>query len=347
MKVLCRVFVGGRASVQIKLFEVAFAESIASQVGRSSKCELSIEYLTTADIKIREWDFSQLCTWLLSAQFYFILNHPHQGVKFWDCRSIAPELARLEYTVESYPTGDNLKCPIFVQDKYEYIKACRELCIPTFRVRFPVGDVEIGPHSKIIRLSRVEFEASITPRKRESLTRFLDFFKENPGCVLKPPFCTNGEGVAFIKAPTLEKVIHRLGGLYVTYGDRVFYYLVQMTLSNRKEYKVVLHNGVAKYVSKPKRDAGGTSFSTFPHTRLFAFAENALQTLHRKLPGTMREFLVRVDVMETMSGRFVVNEFESFEALYDTTDMSLQNDTDLFLKSFWFDKITKIARLCV
>ena len=66
-----------------------------------------------------------------------------------------------------------------------------------------------------------------------------------------------------------------------------------------------------------------------------------MQELVKVLPGTIVSGIVRVDIMCLNSGWWVVNEFESYEAItYNKGDREC--DTQSFLNSFWESKI-KIA----
>ena len=93
------------------------------------------------------------------------------------------------------------------------------------------------------------------------------------------------------------------------------YVLIQACMANRKEYKVVCLDSEPQYVANILTFGNmGTSFSCSPHVVLFDFVRNAIRALKSKVPGFMCEGLVRVDVFMRQDGRFVVNEFESFEA---------------------------------
>lgn len=109
----------------------------------------------------------------------------------------------------------------------------------------------------------------------------------------------------------------------------------------RREFKVVVLNGQAKYVTgqkegksvrhhafalrlqiidppplPPNFNMQGKSFreSFQSYQDLFEFAELAVRLLHAAKPFCMADFVLRVDIMQANDGRFVVNEFESFEA---------------------------------
>lgn len=61
--------------------------------------------------------------WFLAVDAHIFLGHPHQGIIFhlkWRADILAAELLRL-YEHQGFPTGEGLKCPIFLQNKFQYL----------------------------------------------------------------------------------------------------------------------------------------------------------------------------------------------------------------------------------
>jgi hypothetical protein len=75
----------------------------------------------------------------LEADLHFILAHPHQGAKIkqlgWDMVKLGDNLQRLYHHV-GFPRSEELLCPVFLQDKYEYLYALGEDANPTMRIFF-------------------------------------------------------------------------------------------------------------------------------------------------------------------------------------------------------------------
>jgi hypothetical protein len=90
--------------------------------------------------------------------------------------------------------------------------------------------------------------------------------------------------------------------------------MVQATMANKKEYKVVLFNKEARYISVLPCNTIGTAFSQKPHAKLMSFAMDAVKELASAYPNALVDSLMRVDVFQTKTGTLVVNEFESLEA---------------------------------
>ena len=59
---------------------------------------------------------------------------------------------------------------------------------------------------------------------------------------------------------------------------------------------------------------GTYAFSKRPHTEIFQFAESAVKVLAKNCPTAIVDGMIRVDIFQRKDGKFVVNEFESFEA---------------------------------
>ena len=114
----------------------------------------------------------------------------------------------------------------------------------------------------------------------------------------------------------------RIKSQYDKLSESIPYTMVQATMKNKKEYKVVLFNREARYVCILKHGCG-TSFSEKPHTKVMNFAMEALQEFASACPNALVDSLMRVDIFQTMAGKLVVNEFESFLWLEDGGGMKL------------------------
>ena len=88
--------------------------------------------------------------------------------------------------------------------------------------------------------------------------------------------------------------------------------MVQATMANKKEYKVVLFKGEARYISKSSTNKKGIAFSSKPE--LMNFAMEALKEFASACPNALVDSLMRVDIFQTMTGKLVANELESLEA---------------------------------
>ena len=101
--------------------------------------------------------------------------------------------------------------------------------------------------------------------------------------------------------------------------------MLQGTLNNRMEYKIVCFNGKAIYVgTSGRRGSNRKAYSTQPYTDVIVFAQNALDLLKARCPYAIIGQLFRVDIFCTSNGKLVVNEFESLEAGFGGSNFSQQ-----------------------
>ena len=76
---------------------------------------------------MERWGFERIIKWLKESDIHFILCHMHQGRKFpyqWDCTQFLLNLRDLDYHL-GFPMGESLSCPIFTQNKLNYLSAIR------------------------------------------------------------------------------------------------------------------------------------------------------------------------------------------------------------------------------
>ena len=81
--------------------------------------------------------------------------------------------------------------------------------------------------------------------------------------------------------------------------------MVQATMANKKEYKVVLFKGEARYIFKASTNKKGIAFSSKPELMNFAIE------FASACPNALVDSLMRVDIFQTTTGKLVVNELES------------------------------------
>jgi len=143
--ILVRVFVGGKASIQSGPFSSAM-KRIQRECRASSRVP-HVEYMDTQTLAELKWQPNQFVEWFLHAHIHGIIAHSHQSLfthnLMWNMSEALAQFQRLRYHA-GFPTGDQLRCPVFTQDKIDYIRCLGELAITTITV--PV--VESGKHTK-------------------------------------------------------------------------------------------------------------------------------------------------------------------------------------------------------
>ncbi len=89
----------------------------------------SIFYCNIKMVKDNWWNPKDLVDWLLNSDVHFIITHNHQGLEqlSWDMVELYNEVQGLRY---------HLRCPIWTQDKFDYLSAIASdgLCNPTYKV---------------------------------------------------------------------------------------------------------------------------------------------------------------------------------------------------------------------
>ena len=138
--------------------------------------KVSIFYCNIKMVKDNLWNPKDLVDWLLNSDVHFIITHIHQGLEqlSWDMVELYNEVQRLRYH-NGYPIRIHLRCPIWTQDKYDYLSAIANdgLCNPTYKV-----DLNIE--------SLMDFE-----KIKDDIVCLLKCRLEGEGYVIKTPFSTN------------------------------------------------------------------------------------------------------------------------------------------------------------
>jgi hypothetical protein len=82
---------------------------------------------------------NDVINWLLQSNIHFILSYMHQGIdlvsnsEFWNVKSLSYEIQKLKYH-NGFPNGAELRCPIFLQDKFRYFAAVPHFVLPTLLI---------------------------------------------------------------------------------------------------------------------------------------------------------------------------------------------------------------------
>jgi len=266
-------------------------------------------------LKDRNWSAVDLIDWLLGSDIHFVLSHVHQGKSSeginqmgWNVHHLEEQLWRLSGH-NGFPSGANLKCPIFLQDKMRYIRAVPLYTNPTLRV---------------ILNKRGHFISS-----RATIEHFISKTNSENGWVVKMPYTTNCEYMKICR--DMDEVMEALKAACNIYFGRVEYAMVQPCMQNRREYKVVMFNkhsqyiaGISQHASPARAFIGSRDGSKY---WIYKFAENAVRELEKCCPEAITDGLLRVDIFQTAENKLVVNEFESLEANISCKNINKQLHT--------------------
>ena len=308
------VFAGGVGGTQVAPFTTAFDEVQRDLRGRVTLTVELINNKKVHELGLLEEDVVHELLW---GDVHIILGHMHQGNPQWSAVIIKELLGTMMNHI-GWPSGRHLQCPVFTQDKIEYIRSCHEVTIPTLKI---------------------DFGMDVTGE----ILKFTEQYDEGHGWILKLPFTTNGEGLKFCK--TVGDIFNGIRINALEFGGRLSYSMLQPCLANRKEYKIIILQGHAKYVADiSQRKNCGTPFSDSPHTNLKKLAEKVCEIFEARCAGALVLPLLRVDIMKSKNG-LVVNELESLEACYFSKQFDeFEAATYVGLQTFWKENIMLLVQ---
>lgn len=226
--ILVRVFGGGYSGNNVAPFLSVLSSFQVPFIARGmNTIKFKFETVYVSDIRTRLWEPNDLIDWLLNSTIHIFLSHPHQGIPSWSCEDLYSSLHRLRRH-PGFPTGINLQCPVFTQDKFRYLNALPSIVTPTIRIQIPKPEIIYKGFTKIYvnELSIGKFE----------LQRILEFMSKNSegdGWILKLPFATNGEG--FKVCQDEDGLVKGLECMFRKYGGRIPYIIMQP----RYEYSII------------------------------------------------------------------------------------------------------------
>jgi len=293
-------------------------------------------------VKAQQWRPRDLIDWLSDCDFYLIIAHIHQGLLDtlgWNVEELKECLEFLYYK-NGFPSRDELFCPVFLQDKYSYISTMKDFCNPTLKI-----DLSLTSEDGIDR-AKVMCDVDVHRERYSQIIRFMKDHSEGEGWVVKAPFTTNCDFIKFCQ--TYDQILRALRAAEARFGDQIPYVMVQPTMFNRREEKVVLVNGKAFHVASQSMNKKSPHCHKFAMTNeeLFEFAEEAVKTFKTRDPSFIMEGLVRVDIFCTRSGKLVVNEFESLEAAYFKT-FDAEVRVKVALSRYWEDILRNCILQCI
>ena len=163
-----RVFTGPEDSIH----RAPFFKAVGKLKMRNPN--VSVECLTSKEIREQSISVDDVVDCLLGKDttcrvIHIILSHVHQTMTKINLTHIRNALNRLTFH-KGFPTGIELQCPAFTQDKFTYLKPIPEFTNPTMKVVLPFQESERGV---------------------ASINRFLKKNNEGKGWIVKKPYVTN------------------------------------------------------------------------------------------------------------------------------------------------------------
>lgn len=296
------------------------------------------EFKTIVELRESTVTLVQFVDWLLSGHIHFIITHVHQGLESfgWDVEDIYTELQRLQWH-PGFPTGNQLSCPVFTQNKMQYIKALQGMTMRTFDI--PISDIIDDPG----------VEAQID-----------HILKENSDCtewIMKAPFTTNSQhfkwfisNSQFEAMSAMNRVTKDLNSNHPT-CYAIPYMMLQEKAFNNTEPKIVYLNKQFSHFAggRGRGSAVVKSLPGYTSDDLIKFGHDVIDRLSNNSLGHnyILDGLVRIDMFKSNDGKLVLNEVESLEAGYKTNDENACARVATFIQIYWETKIfNSIHTLC-
>ena len=153
---LIRVFTGGKQSIQ----SGPFLHAVAGIQKRFLGTDIRVESMNTQELCAAKLQPDQFVGWLMNSHVHLILGHVHQSLLnhnlVWDMEYAMLQYNRLKYHV-GFPSGDQLQCPVFTQNKIKYIECLGDLAVKTLTIPL----TQDGKYDQSV-LSKVQRFAIIT-----------------------------------------------------------------------------------------------------------------------------------------------------------------------------------------
>ena len=114
--------------------------------------QFTVESMSLDDFKMSGMTFTNLVDWLLESHIHFIICHIHQGMEntLWSIEDIYTEIQRLR-PHPGFPNGDQVTCPIFKQDKFEYLNLLPSyMTMPTHKIDL-AADMDMNAMEEVIK----------------------------------------------------------------------------------------------------------------------------------------------------------------------------------------------------
>jgi hypothetical protein len=133
---LIRAFIGGKKAIQYDAVSTSI-KTLAQHYSKIRNLDIHVEYMDVKTMCNLKWKPKDLTDWALKAHIHLISAHSNQGLRshgiVWSMDDLLYQLKRLKFHV-GFPSGDQLKCPVFTQEKYAYIKALGDMANNTLVV---------------------------------------------------------------------------------------------------------------------------------------------------------------------------------------------------------------------
>ena len=140
---LVRVLSNGKTSIQLAAFEDAYTSF--KKIFPEACNDRVVQYLTIETIRHNQMSVDDVFFWIKQSHVHFILTHAHQGLDIsfeyaaWNVIHLEEVMQTIRYH-PGFPSGIQLTCPIFLQDKFRYLAAMDGDVLPSLKVSLVQDD---------------------------------------------------------------------------------------------------------------------------------------------------------------------------------------------------------------
>jgi hypothetical protein len=307
-------------SVQERAFRVA-ASKFSDKI--------LFDYIDVEKVKESNWtEEHYVDRFKIGMDAHYFLSHSMQGLLVemnWKSDRLINVFKRELSDHPGYPSGNQTADSTLHQDKYATIEYLRPYTIPSIRIIFN--------------------QATPTVLSQTAVNDLHIFATENDdeGCgyTVKLPQGTNSQLV--VNGLSFSAAMQQVLRYQMEYGNNISYAIMQPTLHNMMEYKLVYtQDGFSHFAHNHVRPSRVFSFAN--DSKLIKFGNMIFNKL-KEDPSFICGPVVRIDIMSRKNpqtndwGGFVVNEIESLEAMTTALGRSGGTETDLQfqlkLEIFW------------
>lgn len=179
------------------------------------------------------------------------------------------------------------------------------------------------------------------------------------GWYIKAPFTANNLHYHGRCCRTFQEVIAEFNNAIEKSIIDIFpYLLLQPTIPNPKEYKVIMYNGVCQYFNQVGGKYYSPKLGSDIAIEVMSFAKRVYDTIAARTDTIILSGLIRIDLMlletecsynkklqvESKTRRLVVNEIEGVDSNFSSSNSSFQLKTQAFLHGHWARTIRKTLK---
>jgi hypothetical protein len=318
------VYLGGRMGAQSAPFQIAAAQFAD---------KIDFKYITIEDVRKTNWteeEFVSQFTREKGFDAHWILSHPEQATLIpmnWNASALKRTFVEQLYHLPGYPSEEGTGDATLHQDKAAYLKYLGpEMTIPTLVINFSTLTPDTLSMTQLYNIAI--FGATHMDEGGGEFT-------------VKLPYTTNSTSVVHCR--DLQSAVAQLITFQQTHGASMDYALLQPTLRNREEVKIVFTEcGFSHFAHNHFRPNPAHRFAT--DEELIAYGTAVYEKMQTS-PNFLKGPVVRIDVMcrkDRTSNPWkgmVCNELESLEAMTCAKLKSGGNGKDfefnLKLEKFW------------